>query len=103
MVKYTINRGSKYPSTFRDSNGELLDGGNTYKLHLPAPIPALAYWAVTTYNPADGTMPQTDQPFPSRNQFDKPQYNADNSVDLYFSPTKPDGINEKNWIQDPAR
>jgi hypothetical protein len=25
--------------------------------------------------------------------------NADGSIDLYFGPTKPEGVNEKNWIQ----
>ncbi len=94
-----INRGSKYPSTYRDSDGNLLEGSSTYKLHLPAGIPAAAFWAVTIYNPADGTMPQTDQPFPSRNGLDKPQYNADGSIDLYFGPTKPQDVNDKNWLQ----
>ena len=82
----------------RDKDGNLLDGSNTYKLHLPAGIPAKLYWAVTIYNPVDGTMPLTDQPFPSRNQFDRP-LSKDGSVDLYFGPTKPDGVDTKNWVQ----
>jgi hypothetical protein len=72
MVNDVINRGSKYPGTYRDGNGDLLDGSNNYKLHLPAGIPAAAFWAMTIYNPADGTMPQTDQPFPGTNGLDKP-------------------------------
>jgi hypothetical protein len=99
MANDTINQGSKYPFTMRDKDGELLDGSNTYKLHLPGSIPAKLYWAVTIYNPADGTMPLTDQPFPSRNQFDKPPSNPDGSLDLYFGPTKPDGVDAKSWIQ----
>lgn len=99
MVMGTINQGSKYPSTYRDKDGDLLDGSNSYKLHLPPGIPAKLFWAVTIYNPADGTMPETGQPFPSRNQMDKVPQNADGSVDLYFSPTKADSVNEKNWIQ----
>jgi hypothetical protein len=67
-------------------DGDLLEGSSTYKLHLPAGIPAAAFWAVTIYNPADGTMPQTDQPFPGTNGLDKPQYNADDSIDLLFRP-----------------
>jgi hypothetical protein len=98
MVMGSINQGSKYPSTMRDKDGDLLDGSKFYKLHLPPGIPAKLYWAVTIYNPADGTMPETDQPFPSRNTFDRVQ-NADGSIDLYFGPTKPEGVNEKNWIQ----
>jgi len=99
MANDTINQGSKYPFAMRDKDGNLLDGSNTYKLHLPAGIPAKLYWAVTIYNPVDGTMPQTDQPFPSRNQFDRPPSNPDGSLDIYFGPTKPDGIDAKNWIQ----
>ncbi|HKF68486.1 MAG TPA: DUF1214 domain-containing protein [Vicinamibacterales bacterium] len=44
-------------------------------------------------------MPLTGQPFPSRNQFDKPPSNPDGSVDLYIGPTQPDGVDAKNWIQ----
>jgi hypothetical protein len=99
MANDTINQGSKYPFAMRDKDGNLLDGSNTYKMHLPPGIPAKLYWAVTIYNPVDGTMPQTDQPFPSRNQFDRPPSNPDGSLDLYFGPTKPDGIDAKNWIQ----
>ena len=57
----------KVPSCHADKDRNLLDGSNTYKLHLPAGIPVKLYWAVTIYNPVDGTMPQTDQPFLSRN------------------------------------
>ena len=99
MVADMINQGSKYPSTARDKDGELLDGSNSYRLHLPAPIPAALYWAVTIYNPEDGTLPQTAQPFPSRNQFDKPLTNEDGSLDLYFGPDKPSNVTDKNWLQ----
>jgi hypothetical protein len=98
MANRTINQGSKYPFTARDKDGDLLDGSHTYKLRLPKGIPVHLYWAVTIYNPADGTMPQTDQPFPSRNMFDKPPSNADGSVDLYFGPTKPNSVDAKSWI-----
>jgi hypothetical protein len=27
------------------------------------------------------------------------QQGTDGSIDLYFGPTKPEGVNEKNWIQ----
>jgi hypothetical protein len=82
MANDTINQGSKYPFTMRDKEGNLLDGSHTYKLRLPAGIPAKLYWAVTVYNPIDGTMPLTDQPYPSRNGFDKVPTNKDGSVDL---------------------
>ena len=99
MVMRTIGAGSKYPIAARDADGDLLNGANVYKLHMPAGIPAKAYWAVTLYNVTDGTMPETEQLIPSRNSFDKVAENTDGSIDLYFGPTKPDGVPEKNWIQ----
>jgi hypothetical protein len=99
QANHSITQGSKYPFTLRDKDGDLLEGSNTYKLHLPAGIPVKLYWAVTIYNPVDGTMPQTDQPFPSRNQFDNPPSKSDGSMDLYFGPTKPAGVDAKSWIQ----
>ncbi len=99
MVVNTVGQGSKYPNTMADADGELLNGSNQYKLHLPPNIPAALYWAVTAYNPVDGTMPETSQPFPSRNQFDKVKTNGDGSVDIYFGPTKPAAATAENWIQ----
>ncbi|MBB4801190.1 hypothetical protein HNP37_001229 [Flavobacterium nitrogenifigens] len=99
MVVDAIGMGSKYPNTYIDSEGNFLNGSNSYKLHLPPNIPASLYWAVTAYNPQDGTMPETSQPFPSRNQFDKVKTNSDGSVDLYFGPSKPSASPSENWIQ----
>ncbi len=99
MVMRTIGAGSKYPVAMRDADGDLLSGSRQYKLHLPAGIPAKAYWAVTLYNVTDGTMPETKQLIPSRNSFDKVDTGKDGSIDLYFGPKKPDGVNDKNWIQ----
>ena len=99
MVVDMIGQGSKYPVTLRDADGALLDGANTYKLRLPPNIPAALYWAVTLYNATDGTMPETPQLLPSRNQYDKVKTSADGSIELWFSPKKPDGVDEKNWIQ----
>ena len=96
LVRQLYNGGWPDKDTVAQLNKER---SNTYKMHPPAGIPAKLYWAVTVYNPIDGTMPQTDQPFPSRNQFDRPPSNPDGSLDLYFGPTKPDGVDAKNWIQ----
>lgn len=99
MVMRTIGEGSKYPLAFRDADGEILNGSNNYKLHLPAGIPAKAFWAVTLYNVTDGTMPETEQMMPSTNGYEKYTSNGDGSIDLYFGPSKPEGVAEKNWIQ----
>ena len=40
MVMRTIDAGSKYPCTGEDADGDTLDGGNHYRLHLPPNPPA---------------------------------------------------------------
>ena len=99
MVMRTINAGSKYPVAARDSDGNILNGSNHYKLHFPPGIPAKLFWAVTLYNITDGTMPETPQLMPSINGFNNVEKNADGSIDLYFGATKPDDAPESNWIQ----
>lgn len=100
MVMRTLNAGSKYPLYVVDSNGDYLNGRNTYKMHLPAGMPAKFFWAVTAYNVTDGTMPKTSQQFPSINSLaENIAKNKDGSVDIYFGPSKPKDVAETNWIQ----
>ena len=100
MVRRAIRTGSKYPVTFRDENGEVLSGSNSYRMRLPEGIPAALYWAVTIYNIADGTMPaETSQDLPTRNSLDRLVQNEDGSFDIFFGPELPNGAPEKNWIQ----
>lgn len=99
MLVDTVNKGAKYPAAMHDSDGELLTGERNYRLHLPPDVPVALYWALTVYNPKDGTMPITDQKFPSINALNKPQYNEDGSIDIYFGPEKPGEVYERNWIQ----
>jgi hypothetical protein len=58
----------------------------------PPNIPARLYWAVTLYNAIDGTMPETPQLLPSRNQYDKVKAGADGAIELWFSPKKPKDV-----------
>ncbi|WP_202903957.1 DUF1254 domain-containing protein [Halomonas huangheensis] len=99
MVMRTTGAGSKYPFTIRDADGDLLEGGQTYKLHLPADIPAALFWAVTAYNVTDGTMPETDQLLPSTNGYYDIPKNDDGSIDLYFGPEQPEGVEDAAFIK----
>jgi hypothetical protein len=99
MVMRTLGAGSKYPFAVRDADGKFLDGGKSYRLHLPPHAPAALFWAVTAYNITDGTMPETPQLLPSINGFNKVQTNKDGSVDIYFGPQKPSKAPKSNWIQ----
>jgi hypothetical protein len=94
-----VGAGSQYAFAERDVAGEYLDGGKTYRLHLPPNIPARDFWSVVVYDPQTRSMLQTDQRFPSlSSQKADVVVNSDTSVDVYFGPEPPHG-HEANWIQ----
>ena len=95
-----VGAGSQYAEATTDSQGKALDGGKTYKIHLPPNIPAKNFWSFTLYDNQTRSMLQTDQQFPSVNSTDKGVVtNPDGSVDVWFGPTLPDGVNAANWAQ----
>ncbi|WP_144146835.1 DUF1254 domain-containing protein [Paraburkholderia sp. BCC1884] len=91
------NAGSKYPNAFRDSKGDFLFGGNSYKLTLPKDIPAANFWSLTLYDPITGSGLDNGQPFPSLSSMDKPVTNPDGTTDIYVGPTSPG--EGKNWMR----
>ena len=97
MVLNLVGKGSKYPFAYRDADGEFLLGSRSYKLHLPANVPAGNFWSVTLYDVSNASGLKNNQPFPSVGSLDKLKYNDDGSVDLYFAPELPDGAPESNW------
>jgi len=99
MVLKMVGVGSQYALAARDADGNYLDGSETYRLHLPAGIPAKDFWSVVVYDPQTRSMLQTDQPYPSKNNERNPDIvtNPDGSTDLYFGPKAPEG-KEANWI-----
>jgi hypothetical protein len=99
MTVKMVGLGSQYAWTEHDATGAYLDGAKTYRLHLPAGIPAKDFWSVIVYDPQTRSMLQTDQQFPSLSS-QKPDVavNPDTSVDVYFGPEPPAG-KEANWVQ----
>jgi hypothetical protein len=99
MAMKMVGKGSAYAGAFVDAKGDRLDGGKTYKVHLPPNIPAKDFWSFTIYDNQTRSMLQTDQQFPAVSSETKGiKINPDKSVDVYFSPKAPDG-EENNWIQ----
>ena len=99
MEEKMVGQGSQYPWTAEDSKGNPFDGAKTYKLHLPPNIPAKDFWSVTIYDNQTRSMLQTDQKAPSVSSQDRGfKTNADGSVDVYFGPKAPAGM-ENNWVQ----
>jgi len=99
MAMKMIGAGSQYAWGYMDSGGNHLDGGKSYRLNIPADVPAKDFWSVVVYDSQTRSELQTSQPFPSKNNLTNPLiYNDDGSVDLYFGPEAPAG-KETNWTQ----
>lgn len=99
MANAGVGVGSQYAGTTTDINGDWLNGSNTYRLHLPANVPAQNFWSITVYDTQTRSELQTDQTFPVLNSTRSGlAQNPDGSYDIYFSPEAPKG-HEKNWIQ----
>ncbi len=99
MVVDMVGKGSKYPLTFKDADGDFLNGRHTYKMHMPTGIPAANFWAVTLYDAETAAgVDYPGQAIPSINSMDELQVNEDGSIDLFFGPVIPDDVPESNWI-----
>jgi hypothetical protein len=99
MDTKVVGEGSTYPWTAEDSNGNAFDGGKTYRLRLPGPVPVRTFWSTIVYDTQTRSMLQTDNRFPSvSSQNPAVQKNADGSVDVWFGPAAPAG-KESNWVQ----
>ncbi|MDH4007789.1 MAG: DUF1254 domain-containing protein, partial [Desulfuromonadales bacterium] len=98
MAMKFIGAGSQYLAAHQDSSGATLDGSKTYKLNVPAGVPARNFWSVVVYDTTHRSMIQTSQLKPSVSNYSDPVVNVDGSIDIYFSPEKPSG-KEVNWIE----
>jgi hypothetical protein len=97
MAARIPGRGSQYAVTWLDEAGNGYDGAKTYKVNIPANVPAADFWSMVLYDPQTRSELQTPQPYPSKNnKRDKLITNSDGSIDLYFGPESPAG-KEANW------
>ena len=99
MALKVVGKGSQYAFTYRDADGNALDGSKTYRLTVPANPPAKDFWSFTLYDNQTRSMLQTDKQFPALGSNDAGVVqNADGSTDIYFGPEAPEG-QENNWLQ----
>ena len=94
-----VGTGSVYPMTVRDSDGNYLDGGKTYSVTLPSPVPAKAFWSFMVYSCQHRSILETDQRLGGLDSLSpnvKP--NSDGSYTIWFGPEAPQG-REGNWVQ----
>ncbi|WP_295587995.1 DUF1214 domain-containing protein [uncultured Lamprocystis sp.] len=91
--------GSAYAVALRDSAGEYLDGGRTYKVDLPGPIPAKDFWSFTVYDNQTRSLLPTDQKLAGIDStLPDIKKNADGGATVWFGPKPPPG-EETNWVQ----
>jgi len=92
MITKTPGVGSVYLSTYRDKDGDWLDGGGSYRLHIAPNPPMQQFWAVSVYD-IDSRNLFRNEKLKSEVSSNSAglQKNADGSVDVYFGPTAPSG------------
>ncbi len=98
MMVAMPGKGSQYLPAYRDADGDYLSGGASYRLHMPANVPAANYWSVVLYDADTRSLLGNGQPFPSVASNSNLKPNADGSADIYFGPAGPNDANA-NWIK----
>jgi len=88
---------SAYLGAYKDKAGEWLDGGRSYRLHVPPNPPIKLFWSVTVYDADTRALILNDQKIADRSSRMDLRTNDDGSVDIYCGPKAPAGF-EKNWI-----
>ena len=96
-----VGKGSKYLGSYKDADENFLIGSNTYRLNIPANIPAENFWSILVYDAETRSMIKNDvQALPGIRSLDSDKLiqNSDGSYDVYFGPEAPEGY-ENNWVK----
>lgn len=99
MVKPMIGKGSVYEIGSMDVDGKMLDGGTTYSVTLPGPIPARSFWSFMVYDNHTRSILETNQLTGGLDSMHEGMKVAkDGTVTIFFGPKAPAG-QEENWIE----
>jgi len=93
------NAGTVYLAPIADKDGKDLEAGSLYRIRIPKDIPVKQFWWITVYDNATWAFIKNPQDRSGLGTFemDQMKVNDDGSVDIYFGPKAPDGL-ESNWI-----
>jgi len=95
-----LGAGSFYLNTYFDKSGGRLSGENTYRLRVPANVPASEFWALTVYDQETAAFFRNSTHLTVDSLDKGVRKNADGTVDIYIGPKAPAG-QEANWIYTP--
>ena len=99
MKSQTAGLGQAYLGSYTDADGQWLDGGRDYTLHVAADPPAKLFWSATVYDVATRCLIDNEQQRGDRGSRDAALVtNTDGSVDLFFGPLPP-ASGDTNWVQ----
>jgi len=91
--------GQAYLGAYTDADGEWLDGGRTYRLRVPAEVPAKNFWSVTVYDVETRCLVDNPSRRGDRSSRDTDLVvDRDGSVELVVGPDAPES-GTSNWVQ----
>ena len=86
-----------YMKSYATATGQPLDGNHSYRLRVPADVPANDFWSVDAYDVSTGGFIRQARVVGLDSYDQQLKRNVDGTVDLYFAPEAPPG-HESNWI-----
>jgi hypothetical protein len=99
MFKRDPSAGSLYWLGLRDATGATLDGGKSYKLSVPQPVPGRLFWSLTVYDTETRSQVVTKQGKAAlRSLFELKGQMGTAPLELHFGPGAPPG-HERAWIE----
>jgi hypothetical protein len=98
MFRRDTQAGSLYWLGLRDGTGAYLDGGKTYRLSVPLPVPGKLFWSVTVYDTQSRSQIQTDQKKAALRSLFELKDASGSTVELHFGPSAPSGAQDR-WIK----
>jgi len=99
LFRYAVGKETPSWLGLRDAEGEYLDGGSSYRLRVPQPVPACLFWSVTVYDAETRSEIRTPQGRAAlRSLFElKSESGGSRPIDLFFGPSRLG--REQNWIE----
>ncbi|HEX4859755.1 MAG TPA: DUF1254 domain-containing protein [Rhizomicrobium sp.] len=98
MFRRDPQAGSLYWLGLRDETGATLDGGRSYRLDVPLPVPGKLFWSVTVYDTETRSQIQTPQGKAALRSLFELKGASGAMATLRFAPTAPRG-GEGSWIR----